>query len=79
MKKKLALALITIPLAGCVHTVYEDGKGGKFSRWSIGSTAQIGEVTIPTPNGPATVKGYSNDQVATASAVVEAAVRGAIK
>ncbi len=66
-------------LTGCVYTSLEAPGGVKLKRLAVGTGTQIGELSIPTAQGSATLKGYTSEQAQVAAAVVEAAISAAKK
>lgn len=78
MKTLAILAAATLCLAtlsGCVYTRYEGKDGVKMTRVSFFGNQSAGSVDLQK----GTIKGYQSEQAEAAAAVVEAAVRAAVK
>lgn len=62
-------------LGGCVYTSYTDLSGRKLTRVSVFGNQSIGKIDLTK----GTMEGYTSEQAQIAGAVVEAAVKAAVK
>lgn len=71
-----AIALIlAASLSGCVYTKYTDTAGRSLTRISVFGNQSVGKVDL----SKGTIEGYQSEQAEIAQAVVNAAVRAAVK
>lgn len=75
----LALALMLFAFAacsGCRYVKVERADGTTLSYLNVGFDTTVDELSVPTPSGPATMKGASSDsKLAAAAADLSAAAR----
>jgi hypothetical protein len=72
---RVLVLIAALSATGCVYTSYTDKEGRKLTRISLFGNQAIGKVNLTT----GTIEDYDSEQTKIAGAVVEAAVRAAIK
>jgi len=76
MKTLTALA-ISLALAGCTSTTYTDPTGAKFSRTTLLTNQQFGDVSMKAGDKTLTIGSYSNSHAEATGALIGAALKSA--
>lgn len=74
MKARIFIVALVAACPGCVYTKYEQ-HGVKLTRISVFGNQSVGRIDL----AKGTMSGYESEQSQIAGAVVEAAVRAAVK
>lgn len=74
----LFLLAITAFLTGCTFTSIKKGDSS-MTRLAVGTQLNVGSLKLVNGADSVELKGYANDQVDVAAAVVSAAVKAAVK
>lgn len=78
MKSPIIICLVlALLLSGCATRSFKDGRGVEFTSTVFMVKETLGLATIPTANGPATVKGLSSDNSEIGAAMLQALIAAA--